>query len=598
VTGVRCLIETVRRGQIPEARDLDTDCLSLGRGADQDIRVQSRLAGLKHAVIEQEKNGDLRIRAIAPNHILFNGRKLSEAVLTPGDEFSIGSVSLTVMEAPKTYDLRLEIKEQTGRQNKELENALWASINTDSERSIFSMRRTAWTLSLAVLLLFLLMPLAGFVYKPLGIWLRTLPVVSDLSWNSGTISAAHSFFAADCNRCHEQAFVPVRNSVCTDCHKDTPHHVAEEFRESIATLESNRCSSCHKEHNGSHSPALIRHDESLCTSCHKNIKSIAPDSELADVSDFGDGHPEFQATIATFADDKSQPVRISLEQKDRLQERASIEFSHAAHLNKEGIKNADNVNVQLECADCHQPEPGGKYMAKLDFESQCHGCHKLNFDADDPKLELPHGDDYRIQTFLDGYYADRAMKGDYRLLAAPPVARERHRPGEVLPPLENLERKEWVSKYVRNVDSEVMRFRVCGKCHTVSLNLDNSQEEEPQQFWKVEPLAFSAHKFPKADFNHDRHKTQECTDCHDAKKSEYSEDVLLKGIASCRECHAGAAGAENKVASTCIDCHGFHTSTSLTMDGKKIKVPPKAGTIAGIESPPAGNNVSPSSAVP
>ena len=49
---MRCLVETVRRGEISEAQDFDTERLSLGRGADQDIRLQSRLAGVNHAVIE------------------------------------------------------------------------------------------------------------------------------------------------------------------------------------------------------------------------------------------------------------------------------------------------------------------------------------------------------------------------------------------------------------------------------------------------------------------------------------------------------------------------------------------------------------------
>ena len=74
---MRCLIETVRRGGVSEARDIDTDRLSLGRGADQDIRLQSRLAGLIHAVIEQGNDGKLRIRAIAANRVIHNGGAMS-----------------------------------------------------------------------------------------------------------------------------------------------------------------------------------------------------------------------------------------------------------------------------------------------------------------------------------------------------------------------------------------------------------------------------------------------------------------------------------------------------------------------------------------
>ena len=595
---MRCLIETVRRGGVSEARDIDTDRLSLGRGADQDIRLQSRLAGLIHAVIEQGNDGKLRIRAIAANRVIHNGRNMAESILTPGDEFSIGNDCFTVKEVSEAYNLRLEIKAPIGRRGNELEDALLASCNPDFGLCGVSMRRAAWVLSLAIMFLFFLAPLAGFTYKPLGVWLRTLPLASDLSWNSGPISSAHSFFATNCNRCHERAFVSVQDSACTDCHKDLPHHVEEGFR-GVDTLESKPCASCHKEHNGSHNSALIRHDESLCSSCHKNIKATAPDTRLSDVSDFGDGHPEFKATITTFAVDKSQPVRISLDLKNRLLERTNIEFSHSDHLKKAGVKSPDRGNVWLDCVNCHLPEPGGKYMVKLNFETQCHECHKLNFEADDPKLELPHGDDHGIQTFLDGYYADRALKNDYHLLSTPQVARDRHRPGEALPPLEHLERKEWITKYVRDIDSEIMRFRVCGKCHTVSLNQESNQGDSQQQFWKIEPIRFSAHRFPKADFNHDKHRTQNCTDCHDAEKSEHSEDVLLKGIASCRECHSGVGTrARDKVVSTCIDCHGFHISRSLTMDGKKIEIPSLQGSFPGVESLPTTDNVSSRPVVP
>ncbi|MGZ5053222.1 MAG: cytochrome c3 family protein, partial [Methylobacter sp.] len=491
--------------------------------------------------------------------------------------------------------LRLEIQEPTGRQSKELEDTLLADIDRDSGLHGFSMRRAAWFLSLAIVVVFLLLPLAGFIYQPFGIWLRTLPIVSDLSWNPGPISSAHSFFGNDCNRCHEHAFVSVQNSACTACHKDTPHHVGEKFQQSIAELDANRCASCHKEHVDSQASSLIRHDQALCTDCHENIKAIAPDIKLSDVSDFGKDHPEFKVTIAPFADDLSQPLRIPLDQKDRLIELSNLEFSHALHLNKDGVKTPDRGKVKLDCANCHQPQqPDGKYMAKLDFESQCHECHKLNFEAEDPKQEVPHGNDAIVLTFLEGYYSARALKGDYRHLSAPQVVRNRLRPGEELTPEENLEIKAWAAKYARDVNSEVMRFRVCGKCHTVTQNRDGDQENNRP--WKVEPLGFNQRKLPMTEFDHDKHKTQKCTDCHDAEKSEHSEDILLKGIADCRTCHGGA-DAKNKVASTCIDCHKFHSSPSLTMEGKKIEPPSKERTPPGIKSAPAVN-VNPRQVIP
>jgi len=50
--------------------------------------------------------------------------------------------------------------------------------------------------------------------------------------------------------------------------------------------------------------------------------------------------------------------------------------------------------------------------------------------------------------------------------------------------------------------------------------------------------------------------------------SEKSEDVLIAGIATCRECH-GDPGAKDRVQSTCISCHGFHVSPRFAMDGRE-----------------------------
>ncbi|MBM3573911.1 MAG: cytochrome c3 family protein, partial [Alphaproteobacteria bacterium] len=63
---------------------------------------------------------------------------------------------------------------------------------------------------------------------------------------------------------------------------------------------------------------------------------------------------------------------------------------------------------------------------------------------------------------------------------------------------------------------------------------------------------------PKGGFRHDRHMLMACGDCHQAAKSNASEDVLLPSIETCRNCHTGSAPVMNKVSSTCVNCHGFH----------------------------------------
>ena len=55
-----------------------------------------------------------------------------------------------------------------------------------------------------------------------------------------------------------------------------------------------------------------------------------------------------------------------------------------------------------------------------------------------------------------------------------------------------------------------------------------------------------------------------CENCHAAQTSKESADLLIPGIANCRECHAGER-AKDKVASGCVACHGYHQSASLVL---------------------------------
>jgi hypothetical protein len=86
-------------------------------------------------------------------------------------------------------------------------------------------------------------------------------------------------------------------------------------------------------------------------------------------------------------------------------------------------------------------------------------------------------------------------------------------------------------------------------------------------------------------------------DCiKDVADSEKSEDVLITGIATCRECH-GDPGANDRVQSTCISCHGFHISPRFAMDGRARPkpgegAPPRQAAVpsADLTDAPAGQD--------
>jgi FHA domain len=556
---MRCLIRTRRaRGKFEDI-EVRTELLRIGRWPDQDIRLRSRRVGLSHAALSRKSDGVFFVQSMSPTGVLHNGERVFSANLQRDDVIEVGGARLTIRGPEGVFDLCVEVDEPRELHERELEKALHSRSQPDTEGTGRSIRKASRRMMVGILAIFLLIPLLGFAIKPVGEWLRRVPVLSDLSWKSGPTVPAHRQFEKNCNTCHEKAFVSVENSACTSCHKNTAHHLEAGFR-GPRHFDKSRCSACHKEHNGKQ--AFIPNDDSICTACHANIKAKAPVSHVADVKGFSSGHPEFRATLLRSEGGNEKIERVSLANKEQLAEHSNLEFSHEGHLKTAGIRHPTRGKVQLACGDCHTPEPGGEAMVAIDFETHCHDCHQLTFEKDEPERELPHGDEASLLGFLEGYYADRALRGRYRESFVPLAVRDRHRPGEEMSVAEQLEALEWAGEHSREVGRELVGYRVCATCHAV--RRASRVESALPLVWQVEPVRVATRWFPHARFNHDKHKTEKCTDCHEAAKSKDSRDVLLKGIATCRTCHGGE-DSSGRVASACIDCHGFHVSKSRTM---------------------------------
>ncbi|MGH8570311.1 MAG: hypothetical protein ACREXU_20470, partial [Gammaproteobacteria bacterium] len=174
---------------------------------------------------------------------------------------------------------------------------------------------------------------------------------------------------------------------------------------------------------------------------------------------------------------------------------------------------------------------------------------------------------------------------------------------------------ESAARRARQAGKELFEYRACATCHQV--------DEKAQSVfgWDIVPVRIARAWYPKARFDHGRHATVACADCHgfrpadcapstlppftsnrgvaDPDKgaadciksvadSEKSEDVLIAGIATCRECHADP-GAANRVQSTCIACHGFHISPGFAMDGRPRTQPGDAAPPRKATAVPSGD---------
>jgi hypothetical protein len=208
-------------------------------------------------------------------------------------------------------------------------------------------------------------------------------------------------------------------------------------------------------------------------------------------------------------------------------------------------------------------------MQAIDFETQCQRCHRLDFDLRIPDRQVPHGKLAEVQFMLDEFYSKIALEGGYDDVKAPVIVRQRRRPGQPPPSVqEQREALQWARDKARSTADSLFNGRACGVCHQV-----RPTEAASGVQWTVAPVRVSGAWYAKASFTHARHATMDCGDCHAARLSMSSADLLIPDIGvagvlqasppySCRSCHGGEQ-ASTLLGSTCTDCHGFHQSAFL-----------------------------------
>lgn len=523
-------------------RDVDVAVLRIGRSGAADIHLADPRVRLDHAVIEGAE-GRFEIRAVGDAIMLVDGRPTAVGVLERGARISVGPYELRVGDAPAGHDLAIAVELVDPF---EAESA--AALTPDMRkvgRHLPGRRLVAWVLSLVILVLFLAVPVIAALSP--GVREATKSFRPLVAWSTGPISNVHRPIAENCSDCHARPFVQVENAQCLACHASTRQHADPQ----MVDLGGLRCESCHKEHNGVR--LATRADDGFCTGCHSAIAGVASKTALANVGSFA-GHPEFRPGLV--ADPVGPDIRrVSL--ASRPIENSNLRFPHDKHLRREGLRTVGGI-VTLACASCHVPEPGGERMRPVRMEAQCSGCHTLGFERRFPDWTVPHGEPDKVRRTIAGLYSQLALAERRDVDRARP---DRQRPGESTPEERALREADraWVEARTEEAMATTLGASGCGLCHATERKPDG---------WVVKPVRVSQEYMPKARFNHARHSTVGCGECHAAQASSSSEEVLMPGIQTCRGCHDGPAPVANKVASTCLSCHAFHThSVPITSAG-------------------------------
>ena len=527
------------------------DMLSIGRAADQAIFLSDLRAALYHARVTALSPGKYKIESLILAGIRVNGQIAYGTTGAAGTTIEIGPTRITLLDPPRDFDAAVEVAT--------LDKAETATAQmrraqpTRLGQTWLSKRRPSWILFVCVLVLGLLLPAASHWSAGLGRLLAHSPLPTTASWNPGPLDPAHRYFGSDCKQCHPRAFLTVRDDACLTCHKTIAAH-ADPAHFNLPALGEARCASCHQDHQGL--VGLVRSDQRLCSDCHGDLPArTGGASQLAAVRDFGSAHPEFRVRLPAWdANGAFAPQLTTL--GAGLQENSGLKFNHQKHLKPD--LNAPKGKRSLTCASCHRPDAGGLRMQPIAFEALCHDCHTLGFDTFAPGREVPHARVAEVSFMLQDYYAKLALEGGYNDAAAPGFVQQRCRPGDPeLSRQQQIEGLAWAREKAARVADSVFTGRACVTCHTVTRPAAGAD-------WKIAPVRVAGQWYGAAKFTHAKHATMGCADCHKAESSTRASDLLIPDIANCRQCHAGERGA-GKVASTCIDCHGYHQSPSLKL---------------------------------
>lgn len=411
---------------------------------------------------------------------------------------------------------------------------------------------------------------------------------------------------------------------CTKCHAGPAHHASIADGGGEWAEFHNRCSNCHHDHAG-RTTSLTDISDDHCVRCHQNINHPRG-SDLAQYSAFGTSHPEFRALREPPAGQNYTPRKLKfshavhmtpgmvtttrLGDKDVPSGALTAKRLKEAYSAEAVARYADSdkgSGVELNCASCHQldaqlpadaltallrgqprasvlpPRADGAYYLPINYDISCKACHPIVA----PGGSVPDGGQ-RLTGFPIPHRvtpADLApiLRSGYweQLAKTAPV-------GKAAPPGERLDPKKlddvkatyggevdrltasaqsWLATHPKVGESKSQG--VCAKCHELTgtgTGATLSVMRLPQHgVW-----------FEHAKFNHVSHRGLTCAECHPGVDRPGAppgsinevEPVGIRGVKSCRACHAPAGtpveqddGTTTRAAGVrhrCTDCHRYH----------------------------------------
>lgn len=360
---IKQISRTADGREIVRPTRLDQPRLTVGRAAESDIHLTDLAVNPTHATIETIDGRRIVVRAAGGLNFGVDGRSTDAVDIdaAKGADLRFGSHRLMVRQEGGDIGIAVERVE-----------ALSDASQDKDEQKVFSLRgampgkrASAWAFVALIMVAFLAFPIWSYASSR-GEKIRPEQFHADSTWTSGSLSSAHASLEKDCQACHVDAFVAVRDDSCVACHADSHEGGQSMVRQTAMTsgpgraptsggdddrdgpaaylhapaktmaasqpalgfgdqvqgwfqnafnVPQGRCVECHSEHEGA--GPMRDTAQAFCSDCHTGLQgrlqSAGIKSEIGSASDFGENHPQLRPVILA---GYTQSAAIPFERRD------------------------------------------------------------------------------------------------------------------------------------------------------------------------------------------------------------------------------------------------------------------------------------------
>ncbi len=540
-----------------EFEDLDYDVKELSFGSGDKSLVPLALPNGKQLLIRGTSKGGASYRAGAGLNAEKNGKPALKGSLAEGDTLVVEGFEFRIIAAPMGFDVAVQVQAVAGSGG-----AVKPRYAMELQPLGLSLRAWSYLGLVAILLLFLLLPVIGLFDDDVAKTLRSAPLASDNSWSTGPLIPAHRIPAIgdNCQTCHVKPFQMVQDEQCLACHRGLTDHIDLQVHQ-IHDFAEFRCASCHRDHN---EPAqIVRTDDALCADCHGRIEEFdlsGPTNSIA-VSAFTEqDHPAFRYSLlrpqgsgGAFGWELERPRLPHSE----ISETSNLKFPHDLHLDPQKVQEQGSGEA-LQCNSCHQLQDDGEHFAPITMDKDCRSCHSLTFDVFEPDLELPHGDQRAAIVAMEAHFIREFTDPVLRKQRA--ATKPRRVPGkrDARASCEGTGLDCGRAEAIKEAEYQFANTG-CVTCHVV----EDTGAQDINDRWYIQPVKVNNDWYSRSSFDHQSHlalagenERAVCESCHQISQSSESSDIAIPGIDNCLQCHG--ADVDHSVDLSCVSCHDYH----------------------------------------